>query len=68
MRTDSASSLSALVLFGKGVRRWQQDSDLAGVRDPAALAKLPAPERAAWQELWQSLQTLLDEVSPGSRP
>jgi serine/threonine-protein kinase len=31
---------------------WQQDTDLAGVRDPAALAKLPAEERESWQRLW----------------
>jgi serine/threonine protein kinase/formylglycine-generating enzyme required for sulfatase activity/WD40 repeat protein len=31
---------------------WQQDPDLAGVRDEAALAKLPADERNEWQALW----------------
>src|SRR5262249_5166425 len=32
---------------------WKQDTDLAGVRDPAALAKLPPDERDAWQKLWK---------------
>jgi serine/threonine-protein kinase len=31
---------------------WQTDSALASVRDPAELAKLPAPEREQWQRLW----------------
>jgi tetratricopeptide (TPR) repeat protein len=31
---------------------WRQDPDLAGSRDKAALAKLPAEERKEWQALW----------------
>jgi formylglycine-generating enzyme required for sulfatase activity/WD40 repeat protein len=31
---------------------WQQDPDLAGIRDAAALARLPADEQKAWQTLW----------------
>jgi serine/threonine-protein kinase len=41
------------------LRHWQGDSDLAGVRDPAALAKLPEAERQAWQELWGEVVALL---------
>jgi hypothetical protein len=32
---------------------------LAGVRDPAALANLPEPERQLWQALWQEVEGLL---------
>jgi hypothetical protein len=32
---------------------------LAGVRDPAALANLPEPERQRWQALWQEVEGLL---------
>jgi eukaryotic-like serine/threonine-protein kinase len=32
---------------------------LAGVRDPAALARLPEPERREWQALWQEVEGLL---------
>jgi hypothetical protein len=32
---------------------------LAGVRDPAALANLPEPERQAWQAFWQEIEGLL---------
>jgi Protein kinase domain len=32
---------------------------LAGVRNPAALATLPEPERQAWQAFWQEVEGLL---------
>src|SRR5262249_11851199 len=34
------------------LRDWQQDGDLAGLRGPVALAKLPPEERQACQQLW----------------
>ena len=43
----------------QALRHWQQDSDLAGLRDAAALAKLPAEERAACERLWADVAELL---------
>ena len=40
------------------IKHWQQDRDLAGVRDKDALAKLPSPERAAWEKLWADVAML----------
>jgi hypothetical protein len=40
---------------------WQQDADLAGLRDPEALKKLPAEERAACQKLWADVADLLKQ-------
>jgi hypothetical protein len=37
---------------------------LAGVRDPAALADLPEPERQAWQAFWQEVEGLLRGPDP----
>ena len=37
---------------------------LAGVRDPAALADLPEPERQEWQEFWQGVERLLRGPDP----
>jgi hypothetical protein len=37
---------------------------LAGVRDPAALASLPEPERQTWQALWQEVEGLLGGPAP----
>jgi serine/threonine-protein kinase len=43
----------------QNMTHWKQDSDLAGVRDADALAKLPADERTAWQALWGDVDSLL---------
>ena len=45
------------------VRRFRVDSDLASVRDAAALEKLPEAERAEWKKLWADVQTLLDKTA-----
>ncbi|HEV3259573.1 MAG TPA: hypothetical protein VG013_22090 [Gemmataceae bacterium] len=39
--------------------RRHEDADLAGVRDPKAMEKLPPGERDAWQKLWQDVEALL---------
>ena len=41
------------------MRHWQQNADLAAVRDADALAKLPETERAEWHKLWQDVEALL---------
>ena len=49
-----------------GVRQvlehWKVDSDLAGVRDKAGLAKLPEAERGNWQALWADVENLLKKA------
>jgi hypothetical protein len=45
------------------MQHWQKDADLAGVRDPGALAKLPAEERTAWAKLWTDVDALLKRTS-----
>ncbi len=42
---------------------WQQDTDLAGIRDAAALAKLPADEQKACTQLWADVAALLKKAS-----
>jgi tetratricopeptide (TPR) repeat protein len=37
---------------------WLADSDLAGVRDRAAVDKLPESERDAWKKLWADVEAL----------
>jgi serine/threonine-protein kinase len=46
----------------KALRHWQTDPDLAGLRDPEALAKLPAAEQAACRELWADVKALLAQT------
>jgi tetratricopeptide (TPR) repeat protein len=45
------------------LQHWQKDEDLASVRDPKALALLPAAERALWQQFWADVQTLRHQAS-----
>jgi tetratricopeptide (TPR) repeat protein len=56
-RTDGLLSL----------RFWKAQPNLAGVRDPDALAKLPESERTAWTALWAEVDTLLAKAR-GDRP
>jgi serine/threonine-protein kinase len=41
---------------------WRRDSDLAGIRDDDALARLPEAERTAWRALWAEADALLAPV------
>jgi tetratricopeptide (TPR) repeat protein len=41
------------------MQRWQNDTDLAGIRDSSALAKLPAEERASFEKLWSDVADML---------
>ena len=43
----------------KALACWKQNPNLAGVRDPDALAKLPQPEPDAWRALWADVDRLL---------
>jgi serine/threonine-protein kinase len=53
-------------LVQQTLRHWQEDADLAGLRDAAALAKLPEAERAEWQKLWADAEETLKKVAaPG---
>ncbi len=45
------------------LRHWQDDADLAGVRDADGLAKLPAEERGAWRKLWADVDALLKKAT-----
>ncbi len=44
------------------LKHWQQDTDLAAVRDASALAKLPDDERKAWKSLWAKVDALLTKA------
>jgi serine/threonine-protein kinase len=50
------------------LRDWQEDTDLAGVRGPGALAKLPEAERQAWRQLWTDVADTLARAREKGRP
>lgn len=43
----------------QALQHWKVDTDLTGVRDPEALAKLPEAERKEWQALRADVEALL---------
>ena len=49
------------------LQHWKVDTDLAGVRDAEALAKLPEAERKEWQALWAEVDRLLNKVTAAGR-
>jgi serine/threonine-protein kinase len=46
-------------------RHWQSDPALAGVRERAALRRLPAEERDAWGQLWDDVEQLWMKAGGG---
>jgi tetratricopeptide (TPR) repeat protein len=52
----------------QALKHWQQDKDLAGIRDKAALAKLPAEEHSACERLWADVAALLKKAALGKEP
>jgi hypothetical protein len=52
------------------LRLWQAEADLAGIRDPDKVTKLPESEQKACRALWADVDALLThaEASTSSRP
>jgi serine/threonine-protein kinase len=44
------------------LQQWKADSDLAGIRDPDELAKLPESEQKACRTLWADVEALLKQA------
>jgi tetratricopeptide (TPR) repeat protein len=58
-------------IVAKRMRHWLADADFAGVRGPAAIAKLPEAEQPAWRELWSRVVDLSAQVQvqvPKTKP
>ncbi len=45
------------------MRQWQQDTDLTGIRDAAALAKLSGEEQKGCTQLWADVAELLKKAN-----
>jgi tetratricopeptide (TPR) repeat protein len=56
------SGPAARQIICKTLRHWQQDADLASVRDNAALDRLPDSEQNEWGQLWDAVAVLLKKV------
>jgi hypothetical protein len=53
---------------GTVLRHWQADPDLAAVRGPEALGKLPEAERPAWKKLWDDAADVLARAQAKTAP
>jgi hypothetical protein len=51
----------------QALQHWQRNIDLAGLREPAALAKLPEAERAEWQKLWADVDPTLKKAADAGK-
>ena len=58
----------ARAIIAEKMRYWLADTDFAGVRGPAALARLPEAERPAWQKLWGEVADTLARVQTKAPP
>ncbi len=50
-------------LVQKRLKHWLDDTDLAGIRDKDALAKLAADERETCKRLWADVAELLKKAN-----
>jgi serine/threonine-protein kinase len=55
-------TVQARAAVQKTLRHWRNDTDLAGLRNKEALAKLPADEQKACTQLWADVATLLKKA------
>jgi tetratricopeptide (TPR) repeat protein len=60
-RLESGSRIGRRVVTQQ-MEHWQKDTDLTGIRDKEALAKLLAEERVAWETLWADVSALLKKA------
>ena len=49
-------------VISQTLQHWKADTDLVGIRDPAALAKLPSDEQKAFAALWAKVDALLKKA------
>jgi eukaryotic-like serine/threonine-protein kinase len=50
-------------LVRQALTAWRSNSDLAGIREPAALEKLPSEERKGWLVFWKEVKSLLERAN-----
>ncbi|HZU36401.1 MAG TPA: tetratricopeptide repeat protein, partial [Gemmataceae bacterium] len=65
-------SAQAGAMVAQQMQHWLGDADFSGVRGASALAKLPALERQAWEQLWAEVRNTLvrshEQVTSQKKP
>lgn len=59
----ATGAASARQTVANKLRIWQNDPDLASLREPARIALLPAEEQTACKKLWQQVKELAAQAS-----
>jgi hypothetical protein len=49
------------------LKHWQEDADLAGIRDKDAVTKLPEAEQVAFRKLWADVDEVLKRSKDGMK-
>jgi Flp pilus assembly protein TadD len=62
IESGDAKDRAAVVM---ALQHWKADTDLVGIRDADALAKLPENERQDWQAFWAEVDALLARADDG---
>jgi tetratricopeptide (TPR) repeat protein/tRNA A-37 threonylcarbamoyl transferase component Bud32 len=56
VETQKAENRAVVMQF---LKHWQEDADLAGIRNEASVAKLPADEQEACKKLWADVEAVI---------
>jgi Flp pilus assembly protein TadD len=67
VKRAAGGDAAAKQLARQQMQHWQQDADLASVRDREALDRLPDDERDAWRQLWADVADLLKKLEEKPR-
>ena len=59
LHAKQISTASARAAVMPILEQWKRASDLAGIRDPDRLARLPASEQSVWRTLWADVDSRL---------
>jgi serine/threonine-protein kinase len=67
LRTEEIrqGSRNSRILAARILKQWQTDPDLAGLREPSALEKLPAEECQQVRRFWSEVATVLNSAQEG---
>jgi hypothetical protein len=66
-RQANTGKPEAKALVSQKLQHWKFDTDLAGIREPDGLAKLPENEQTACRALWADVEALLKRAE-GAAP
>lgn len=64
LQSNSLASTDTEIRLGveREFERWQQDADLASVRDPRVLEELPEEEQQMWRDLWAGVAAVIERA------